>query len=539
MRTFFLAVLVSTLAGAALAQSTGAQPPALTAEVDVHVVNVDVGVTDSHGKPILGLNKNDFEVLEDGKPQPITNFSVIRLASDKTVVATAPLPADSRRRILLVVDNNYLDIPERNRALDIVEKYLNESFSGDWAVATVGHNAELMQTFTADKSTIREALARVRKMPTLTSHNFADRRILSDRNGQFLAFTSPDDKGDAIRFGSREQTYRTLMTVQNTARAVVDTARAYAAEPGKKFIILLTGGIELNTTFSAYDRSDDVELREVKLEMAKVVDAMVHEANAANFTIHIVNARTRSSAPQHDVTNRASGINVTAEALLKGGGGEPVDVSDVDSIPLSIALGTGGMYLPSTDLRASIQQIDTDTSSFYSLGYSPAHNGDRQYHTIKVRLKRPGLNVAHRSGYYDDTPEDRLQAMLQVRMTFDREFGSLPVSVEVGHAKQTDRDLVLPVSTAMPLSKITVIPGDQGFVGRVHVYISVFDDNGRNVAFHHQTQDVTVAPEQLSGSGSFRYTMKVHLPKGNFTVVMTLRDELSNEIGSASEAIRL
>jgi len=49
------------------------------------------------------------------------------------------------------------------------------------------------------------------------------------------------------------------LTVQNTARAVVDTARQYSAEDGKKFIILVTGGMETNTTFTAYEKENDWE----------------------------------------------------------------------------------------------------------------------------------------------------------------------------------------------------------------------------------------------------------------------------------------
>jgi hypothetical protein len=92
----------------------------------------------------------------------------------------------------------------------------------------------------------------------------------------------------------------------------------------------------------------------------------------------------------------------------------------------------------------------------------------------------------------------------------------------------------------MPLSRITVVPRDESFVGRIHVYCSVFDENGRNVAFLHKTQEVTLAPSQVSGVGDFLYTMKVHLKKGALTtIVITLRDELSNEIGSASQSLRL
>src|SRR4029077_8631766 len=108
---------------------------------------------------------------------------------------------------------------------------------------------------------------------------------------------------------------------------------------------------------------------------------------------------------------------------------------------------------------------------------------------------------------FDETTEDRLEAMLRLRTQFDSGFGSLPVQVQVGTA-QGDADLVVPVTAEMPLARITVIPKDQNFVGRVHVYCSIFDESGRNVGFLHKTQEVTMSQQQLSGGGDFRYTMK-------------------------------
>src|SRR5689334_8108116 len=45
--------------------------------IDVNVVNVEVYVTDRDGKRVQGLTRDDFQVLEDGKPVEITNFYAV------------------------------------------------------------------------------------------------------------------------------------------------------------------------------------------------------------------------------------------------------------------------------------------------------------------------------------------------------------------------------------------------------------------------------------------------------------------------------
>jgi len=393
-----------------------------------------------------------------------------------------------------------------------------------------------VQSFTTDPAAIRAAFNRVRHMPTFADLHKIDREILSDRTRKWLDMATEYDYQGTVNFTAREQTFRNFMTVQNTTRAVSELARAHSADVGKKYIILITGGMELNTSFSAYEKKGtqrDGEMDEMRLDSAKLIDSMVREANAANFTVNVINARVRGmQAPQHDVENRSSGIDMT-NMLRHGGGNDPIDVSDVDSAPLSVALGTGGMYLPSNDVLASVQRIDHVTSNYYSLGYAPSHQGDRQYHLIKVKVKRSGVRVANRTGYFDLSGEDRLQEMLHAKATFARNVGVLPVTIAVGKPSTSSKDVVVPVTATMPMDKVTMLPADNGFVGRVHVYLSVFDNNGRNIGFHHQLQEVNVTPEQANGK--FRYTMKVHLGKGGpFTVAMTLRDDLSNEIGSAA-----
>jgi VWFA-related protein len=555
MRRFAIAVALLLVSSFAVAQNIGPLPP-LTAHVDVNVVNVDVAVTDRSGKPVLDLTRDDFEIYEDGKLQKVTNFAIIqdlmpRSGPAAVAEAAAARPSDAvTRKIVLLVDNNFIEKMERNRALATIERYLDSTFNGEWAVASIGHSVDVIQPFTHDRAALRRAFQRVRETPTWFGNQQVDRSILSDQSRKYLEYGNDQSSGaydldGSIRFSSREQTYRSLMTVQNTARAVVETAHAYASDEGKKFIILLSGGIETNTTFNAYAKGrPDRELEQIKLDMAKVLDAMVQEANASNFTIHVVNARTRGmQAPQHSVENRSAGLAMDGAAFYRGDtGSEPIDTADVDSAPLSIALGTGGMYLPQADVSASMAKIEEVTSNFYSLGYSPEHQGDRRYHHIKVKVKRPSMRIANRVGYVDLSPDDRLEERLRNRLAMDHDSGTLPVRIKFGQARDAERQMVVPVQAAMPMDKITMLPRDGELVGRVHVYLSVFDDKGHNVGFHHQTQEVTVTPAQLaaSGDGAFHYTMNVRVQKGGtFTVVVTLRDELSNEMGTASQPLTM
>ena len=108
--TATLALLLVLTAGAGLRGQEA--PPAARAEI----VRLDAVVTDAKGAPVLDLTREDFEVLEDGKPQRVTNFEPARArglptsapALPETAAPVAPADRPTGRQIAIVVDDLHL-----------------------------------------------------------------------------------------------------------------------------------------------------------------------------------------------------------------------------------------------------------------------------------------------------------------------------------------------------------------------------------------------------------------------------------------------
>src|SRR5215210_3748178 len=58
--------------------------------ISTNLVQVDAVVTDGGGRQVTDLESRDFEILEDGKPQPITNFSYVSLGGPEAPATPAP-----------------------------------------------------------------------------------------------------------------------------------------------------------------------------------------------------------------------------------------------------------------------------------------------------------------------------------------------------------------------------------------------------------------------------------------------------------------
>ena len=116
-----LAILLILAAPVCQAQSSGSvpKPPwakskpdpnpddSTTFKVDVKLVNVFVTVTDSHGAPVGNLNKDNFQLLEDGQAQKISVFSkeselplsiVLDIDTSLSTRRDLPLELNSARR---------------------------------------------------------------------------------------------------------------------------------------------------------------------------------------------------------------------------------------------------------------------------------------------------------------------------------------------------------------------------------------------------------------------------------------------------------
>lgn len=522
--------------------------------VEVRVVNVDVTVTDRDGNPVYGLSREDFEILEDGEPQEITNFYRVegtRLrADDRGDWETIRPDSSFRRRILLLVDNNFIETPQRNQAVAALEEYLDQKFDGsyEWGVVSVGDDVQVLEPFTSDKLRVRAALDRIKRQPTFGNRYRIERNFLNDplrvRRSQRSAGAlggnpAEDDSGfqTALRFESKFNIASTLQAFQRTAGAMLQTFRTYANLPGNKVLIWITGGVpmlpeyaftgEVNNPTGA-PSSRDTALRLYQNELRKVADSIAFEANAAQFKVYPVKATgVRPQIPQSDPSFRSSGATFSEMALNSA-----PEVDDSDSAQLSVALGTGGLYLTSNRTVESFEEVDRDTTGYYSIGYRPTRDEDGGFHRVQVKIRQPGLEARSRRGYVDLSREQRLEMALTTPLAFPRERGTLPVQVDV--SRGAGRDVLATVH--LPNDQLTFLPQGDDYVGRVKIYLTIHDQAGNFVDLVSQEQDLRFPAQQQPDvmAGEFRYGLRFKLKdRGRYVVSVTLRDEATQEIGTA------
>lgn len=151
MRALLLAALLAPLmaGGAAAVQPPEPPPSDQVIRVDVNLVNLFFSVRDRKGAYISTLGKDDFTVLEDGKPQEIRFFS---RETDQPLTLGLLVDVSRSQEALIEV--------ERSASSRFFQRVLRQK---DMAfLISFGVDAELLQDYTGSPALLARALEKLR-----------------------------------------------------------------------------------------------------------------------------------------------------------------------------------------------------------------------------------------------------------------------------------------------------------------------------------------------------------------------------------------
>ena len=428
-----IALILAGLAQAGHAQAP--QRPAGTFAESVTAVLVDVVVRDRRGQPVRDLTLSDFEILEDGIPQTVTSVTPVfhdapdrPAASSRVAVprsepsganGTSSTASDGPIVAALVFDR--LSPEARRLAVQAAQNYVGPR---EQAPIHIGlFDVDLALTphapFTRNAHVLRQALAAVANGAAARFNNADEQqqranaesraRAASAGAANAIAAGGPGaaaavggSPGDAMLAQIEANMARDFELMErdqqgySTTNGLVAIINSLAALPGRKSLVLFSEGIAIPPA--------------VHRLFAGVIDA----ANRANVSIYTIDAAgLRTESEQAKIRDRVNQAGAGGGGILSGGAGdgpltkaleknEDVLRQDPRTGLSELAQGTGGSAFDNTNnLRAAFSRVDDDLRNYYFLGYTPTNlKYDGRFRTIQVRVKRPGVTVAARKGYF-------------------------------------------------------------------------------------------------------------------------------------------
>jgi hypothetical protein len=340
-----------------------------------------------------------------------------------------------------------------------------------------------------------------------------------------------------------------MRSFSETTAALVQTMRAFSGMSGRKTLVLISGGLEalpgpsqlLGRGFpgAGSDNRVDPMTSVLHSELLRRFDLIIKTANAAGFVIYPVASfsGTVLETPYLDVERRAN-------LAFKGGFESMPAEIDLDSAPRLMADGTGGEYYATSHFYRAFDDIDSRTSNAYVLGFQAERAPDGKYHRLRVETKRKNLVVQSREGYLHVSREDRLIDELTTPLTFPKDRGDFAVVVEIEPPERlTEKLVALTVAGVVPLDEVTLIPQGDDMVGRVYVYVAVYDEKGDLVTLFRERQDVRIPTAKIEAAPAdapARFGLKLReLERGSYRISLTLMDEISDRFGTGVQAVQL
>jgi len=310
-------------------------------------IKLDVVVTDRSGKPVSGLDLNDFTLLDNNQPGKILSFR----AFDGTVQK-----ADPSVEVILLIDT------------------VNVEFQ------TISITRQQIESFLLQNG----------------GHLAAPTSIFLMTNDGVSAQSEPSTDGNALA-GELKQVEARLRTIGRSAGAwgaverfefslkmLTAIANTEATKPGRKLLIWAGPGWPM--------------LNELRFDTTAKGQRQLFDS--------IVGLSTRLRQARIALYSVAMGLPNFGTFLYQGylKGVKTADKANAPNLGLKVlATQSGGRVLsPSNDLTGEIDSCVQDAGAFYMLSFDPPR-ADRanEYHDLKVQVGKPGLVARTSTGYYN------------------------------------------------------------------------------------------------------------------------------------------
>lgn len=553
--------VVLLLIGAMVAVSsrTAAQEHFFVETVQVHVVNVDVIVTDRKGRPVTGLTRDDFELLEDGVPVPITNFYAESTQAQEAAAKEKPpsIPEDQRLHLVVVLDLAASRPFDRNTAITQLQKLVQEVLdpSAMVMVATLDRSLVVRSRMTDDRDEVVEALESVRGKSGEGVAADAQRRMLI-RAMEHTMFV-PDSTMAISRDREfyEEDARSQLQTIHglaewersmalNTLGILERLSQSLAGIPGRKVMLYVGDGLPARpgqALFQAwqtkfFDLARDWGINAVmeasRYEIDRPLRDMVHRANTSRVVFY-------SLEP-------GGGQPTTALGAERGGGVWSPELEAMESMSRQQALmalsgGTGGRSLAGgVDGASGLTSFEDELEGFYSLGFSPEGEGWDRYRSLRVRVKGDGLRVRHREGYRRRSADEQMQDRTMAALVHGATDNTLGVAIRARTpTRRRDGSFTVPVMVQIPLGNVVFLPGRAAHTGRVVLYLAVEDERGRTSPVQRQEFPLTIPNEDiLTALGQYAgFTFELVLRRGPHRVAVAVQDELGGSVATVTRPL--
>ncbi|HEV2279054.1 MAG TPA: VWA domain-containing protein [Acidobacteriaceae bacterium] len=364
------------------AQPSGSTPVPITSPNAEGLIHLDVVVTDSGGRPVAGLSRNHFSVVDASQPEPILSFGAFA-ASQGSLQSSPPTS------VIVLLDT--VDVPSAIAAFEQqqLEQFLRQNG---------GHLAQPISLLALNDSGLWEVSA-----PSSDGAALAD--ALARRHyRQMLRPLVYGPPGAATAWQQHAPADRFSNAALENLGAIATAERRVS---GRKMLLWIGPRWGIGTGKSPI--INDAQTRQKSFDALVWFSTLLRDAHITLYSF--------SAGPLAPVGTAAAQIEPSdLRAWLRIS--SPREMSDNALNRNVLAIASGGRALPpGMNLAEQIEGCLREANAFYVLSFNPAPARERnEYHDVQIRIDLPGLTAQTATGYYDqpyysDQPDPALRGL--------------------------------------------------------------------------------------------------------------------------------
>lgn len=552
--TLFVVALSCRLALPVSAQDP--KPQEETVRIATAAVQFEAVVTDKNGRPVTGLTRDDFEVLDEGVAQPLDLFVAVNKgqpfstdpnSTNAATRATTPLVKPFEGRYIVVIfDDLSLSADNFIRARKALKEYVDTKVTENDMVAIISTGGSLgsLQQFTNEKRRLRYAIDRISAQTSiaeklrdprfkitvteavridsgdrLTLENVVRRVQTEDIDMQAM----PAESVEAQVRGTAQSLVTQLSAVlRTTLRTIENLSRGMTDLPGRKVVNLITESL----TTAGGTTGDITNQMLHTIDQARRSGVSVYALDAGGVKSNNVSASERVTATGLQLRNTNSNSTFT-------------DFENI-SAARALAAGTGGeTFTNANDLSVALEKAAADSTSYYVLGFKPA-TLDNKFHRLTVTVKsKPDVVIRTRRGYLALNQETARGTATELAAALISPVSrtDLPLEVVANVVPKGNAQVVV---TGLHIGrKHLTIPDSKVEKNAVYEVVAWVFAAGKDQPVGVIKTDVTYdlanakATEKLEQQGFLMAHTFTELPPGAYQVRAAVREKSTKLVGSA------
>lgn len=522
-------------------QPASSEPASIFGEqIDVRVVNVEVVVTDRQGNRVTGLTPADFRLRVDGKELPIEYFTEVRggqavapEAGQAGAVQGLPslAPGSPVGTSYLVFIDDYFSIAARRDEVlrDLMDDLGRLGPEDRMAiVAFDGRKIDMLSNWSNSERELHRAFQQAMGRQAYGFQRLAELRSFQSARRLGNVGTVDSRAAFANRLDLEELSYIELMgdQVRRSVMAAEGALRGFASPPGRKVMVLLSGGWPYSPADYVLNNPNRPVLNRDVPRGEELFRPLVDTANLVGYTVYAVDV---------------PGVEATGPDASEGAprttGLLDLREQEVHASLEFVARETGGKALINGLRAGALETAESDTRSYYWLGFAPQRERNDERHRIQVDVTRPGLEARARDNYLDLSRKSEVTMMVESALLFGNPPGAVPMPMQVSKPVPAGRrEMEVGLTLAIPVSSVTMVPMEGKYVTELELRFSVLDEKGNRSAV--PVIPLRITSETAPKDGEYmRYDTRLKLRKIGQHLVAAIYDPLSGKISTAEADI--